>query len=496
MSIESNHKEVLVLGAGPAGLTAAFVLETSGIKTKVLEADPNYVGGISRTVDNNGFKFDIGGHRFFTKSMIVQELWNQMLPKDRWLKEVPRMSRIYYREKFFNYPLSASDALKKLGINEALKCMLSYLRFKVRPIRDPKSFEEWVTNQFGKRLYEIFFKSYTEKVWGMKCAEISADWASQRIKGLSLGEAAINSLPRFILKFRDKGNTIRTLSDKFDYPINGPGELWESVKKKLEEKNSQVLMGEKVTKLFRSNSKIVQIETTNSQGSEKLYFASDVISSLPIRGLVNALEPAPPEEILLAANSLNYRDFLTVVLIYKEPSIFHDNWIYIHEPNVKVGRIQNFKNWSNSMVPDPSLTSLGLEYFCFEGDQLWEMSDSELIALGAKELNSIGLTDLQPLQGFVVRCKKAYPIYDDSYKTHVNLIWEWVSLNLKNLQLVGRNGMHMYNNQDHSMLTAYLAAKNLLGESHNLWNVNSSAEYHEKSQASEVLDRLIPRKIS
>jgi protoporphyrinogen oxidase len=496
LSNEFNHKEVLVLGAGPAGLTAAFVLENSGIKTKVIEADPNYVGGISRTVDNNGFKFDIGGHRFFTKSTIVQELWNQMLSKDRWLREVPRMSRIYYREKFFNYPLSASDALKKLGIIEALKCMLSYLRFRVRPIRDPKSFEEWVTNQFGRRLYQIFFKSYTEKVWGMKCAEISADWASQRIKGLSLGEAALNSLPRFILRFRNNGNTIRTLSDKFDYPINGPGELWESVKKKLEDKNSPIIMGEKVTKLFYSDTKITHLETTNYQGHEQLYFGSEVISSLPIRELVNALEPAPPDEILLAANSLNYRDFLTVVLIYKQPSIFFDNWIYIHEPNVKVGRIQNFKNWSKSMVPDTSFTSLGLEYFCFEGDQLWEMSDSDLITLGAKELNSIGLTDLQPLQGYVVRCKKAYPIYDDKYKTHVNLISEWISLNVRNLQLVGRNGMHMYNNQDHSMLTAYLAAKNLLGESHNLWNVNSSAEYHEETQTFEVLDRLIPRKIS
>lgn len=495
MGTEASSKEVLILGAGPAGLTSAFVLQESGIKTKVLEADPDYVGGISRTVNASGFKFDIGGHRFFTKSIVVQELWTRMLRQDRWIKDVPRMSRIYYRKKFFNYPLSATDALQKLGIFEAILCMTSYFRFKVKPIKNPKSFQDWVTNQFGKRLFEIFFKSYTEKVWGMRCDEISADWASQRIKGLSLGEAALNSLPGFIRKFKNKTELIRTLTDKFDYPIHGPGELWESAKNKLEENNSSVIMGQRVTKLTYSNSQITSVETTNADGDLQIHFGTDVISSLPIRELLNALEPKPPEEILVAANSLHYRDFLTVVLIYDNPSIFLDNWIYIHEPSVKVGRIQNFKNWSPAMVPDDHLTSLGLEYFCFEGDQLWQMSDEDLIALGAQELNSIGLTGLQPLKGFVVRCKKAYPIYDDQYKTYVKKIWEWVSINITNLQFVGRNGMHMYNNQDHSMLTAYLAAQNVMGESHNLWNVNSSAEYHEETQSSLLSERLIPRRI-
>ena len=495
MGTEASSKEVLILGAGPAGLTSAFVLQESGIKTKVLEADPDYVGGISRTVNARGFKFDIGGHRFFTKSIVVQELWTRMLHQDRWIKDVPRMSRIYYREKFFNYPLSATDALQKLGIFEAILCMTSYFRFKVKPIKNPKSFQDWVTNQFGKRLFEIFFKSYTEKVWGMRCDEISADWASQRIKGLSLGEAALNSLPGFIRKFKNKTELIRTLTDKFDYPIHGPGELWESAKNKLEENNSSVLMGQRVTKLIYSNSQITSVESTNEDGDVQIHLGTHVISSLPIRELLNALEPKPPEEILVAANSLHYRDFLTVVLIYDNPSIFLDNWIYIHEPSVKVGRIQNFKNWSPAMVPDAHLTSLGLEYFCFEGDQLWQMSDEDLIALGAQELNSIGLTGLQPLKGFVVRCKKAYPIYDDQYKTYVKKIWEWVSSNITNLQFVGRNGMHMYNNQDHSMLTAYLAAQNVMGENHNLWNVNSSAEYHEEAQSSVVSERLIPRRI-
>jgi protoporphyrinogen oxidase len=495
MSDSLSSKEIVIFGAGPAGLTAAYVLNQSGLKTTILEADPKSVGGISKTVDRDGFKFDIGGHRFFTKSAIVQELWRSMLPQERWITDVNRLSRIYYRKKFFHYPLSARDALQKLGLLEAVKCVGSYLKFKFFPIKEPKSFQEWVTNQFGKRLFEIFFKSYTEKVWGMSCAEISADWASQRIKGLSLGEAVFNSLPKFLRRLKLSKATIRTLSDKFDYPRLGPGELWENVKSDLEFSGCNIYMGATVTKISHKNLVVTSVSSTDIFGEEKQVHGNEFISTLPIRELINSLHPEPPSEIIKAANSLGYRDFLTVVLIYNQESMFLDNWIYIHDPSVYMGRIQNFKNWSPSMVPDSSLTSLGLEYFCFEGDNLWDMSDAELIALGTSEVISVGLTSLKPLKGYVVRCKKAYPIYDDHYKAIVQSIWKWVSSNLTNLQLVGRNGMHMYNNQDHSMLTGYLAAKNILGESHDLWSVNSSAEYHEDSALLDTTERSVPRKI-
>jgi len=495
MSDSLSSKEIVIFGAGPAGLTAAYVLNQSGLKTIILEADPKSVGGISKTVDRDGFKFDIGGHRFFTKSAIVQELWRSMLPQERWLTDVNRLSRIYYRKKFFHYPLSARDALQKLGLLEAVKCVGSYLKFKFFPIKEPKSFQEWVTNQFGKRLFEIFFKSYTEKVWGMSCAEISADWASQRIKGLSLGEAVFNSLPKFLRRLKFSKATIRTLSDKFDYPRLGPGELWENVKSDLEFSGCNIYMGAVVTKISHKNLAVTSVSSTDIFGEEKQVHGNEFISTLPIRELINSLHPEPPSEIIKAANSLGYRDFLTVVLIYEQENMFLDNWIYIHDPSVYMGRIQNFKNWSPSMVPDSGLTSLGLEYFCFEGDNLWDMSDAELIALGTSEVISVGLTSLQPLRGYVVRCKRAYPIYDDHYKANVQSIWKWVSSNLTNLQLVGRNGMHMYNNQDHSMLTGYLAAKNILGESHDLWRVNSSAEYHEDSVLLDTTERSVPRRI-
>ena len=490
-----SSKEVVILGAGPAGLTAAYVLNQSGLKSTTLEADPNSVGGISKTVDRDGFKFDIGGHRFFTKSPIVQELWRNMLPRERWLTDVNRLSRIFYRKKFFHYPLSARDALQKLGLLEAIKCVGSYTKFKFFPIKDPKSFQDWVTNQFGKRLFEIFFKSYTEKVWGMSCSEISADWASQRIKGLSLGEAVFNSLPKFLRTLKFSKETIRTLSDKFDYPRLGPGELWENVQSDLELSGCKIVMGEAVTRISHSNLAVTSVISINHSDEVREVYGNEFISSLPIKELVNSLHPKPPSEIVEAANSLGYRDFLTVVLIYNQENMFLDNWIYIHDPSVYMGRIQNFKNWSPSMVPDSSLTSLGLEYFCFEGDSLWDMSDAELIALGTREVISVGLTNLQPLKGYVVRCKKAYPIYDDHYKANVQRVWKWVSLNLTNLQLVGRNGMHMYNNQDHSMLTGYLAAKNILGENHNLWSVNSSAEYHEDTVLLDTTERSVPRRI-
>jgi protoporphyrinogen oxidase len=362
------------------------------------------------------------------------------------------------------------------------------------PIKNVRSFEDWVTNNFGKQLYLAFFKTYTEKVWGISCKEISADWAAQRIKGLSLTEAIINALKSLVPQKKNSNKkVIKTLIDNFDYPIYGPGMLWESAKNKIDSLGGKILMDSKVTKVQLKDKTVKYCEINNEV---KQYFANDFISTLPIKELINIIKPTPPNLVIEAANQLKYRDFLTVVLILNEESVFPDNWIYIHEPNVRLGRIQNFKNWSLEMVPQSSQTSLGLEYFCNEGDDLWEKKDEELISFGLKEVVQIGITKTDSfLDGTVVRMPKAYPVYDENYKKNVLVIRNWLTSNVHNLQLVGRNGMHMYNNQDHSMLSAYYAARNLLGETWDPWLVNADAEYHEDENDLQA-GRLVPRKIS
>jgi protoporphyrinogen oxidase len=462
------------MGAGPAGLTAAYELSNSGIPSIVLESD-NVVGGIARTANYKGYFFDMGGHRFFTKVRAVEEMWKEVLGDDFITR--PRASRIYYRGKFFQYPLEPMNALFGLGVSEAIRCGFSYLRaqcFKSSPEED---FETWVSNRFGRRLFQIFFKTYTEKVWGIPCREIKAEWAAQRIKDLSLFTLVWNAIkPRRAGNSNDK--VIKTLIHEFQYPRKGPGMMWEKTRGIIERRGSKVLMETPVEKIqWRAGA----IEAVSSGG--RTFHADHFISSLPIRELIRSFDPAPPPHVQRAAGDFHYRDFLTIALIVRGKNLFPDNWIYVHDSKVKVGRIQNYNNWSPDMVPDPDTTCLGLEYFCSEGDPVWSMQDSALIDLGRRELDALGLVNAgSVIDGTVVRVRKAYPVYDDSYGRGLIAVREFLR-SVPNLQLVGRNGMHRYNNQDHSMLTAMLAARNIMGANYDLWKINVDADYHEAGAA-------------
>ena len=481
--LKHRDKKVIVIGAGSAGLTAAYELCKAGVEAIVLEKD-NIVGGLARTVNYKGYHFDIGGHRFFTKVKAVEDMWCEALGAD--LLQRKRLSRIYYNKKFFFYPLRASNALFGLGLWNSFLIFLSYFKAQLLPEKPEKTFEQWVSNRFGKRLYQIFFQTYTEKVWGIPCSEITAEWVAQRIKGLSLLTALKNALIK--QQSKDKGAVIKTLIDAFDYPKQGPGMMWETVASIVQQNGSEVRFGAEVEKILWTNDRVDAVEVKNN-GQREVVKGTHFISSMPVRELIQKFEPAVPEEVLKAAMKLNYRDFLTVVLIINKRDVFEDNWIYIHDADVKVGRIQNFKNWSPYMIPDPNKTCLGLEYFCFEGDGLWTMSDQELIELGKKELENLGLIQASDVEdGVVVRMPKAYPVYDSTYHESLKIIRQFLS-RIDNLQLVGRNGMHKYNNQDHSMLTAMLAAENLQGANHDLWKVNTEQEYHEEVIEDEEKER-------
>ena len=476
-----REKKAVIIGAGPAGLTAAYVLAKAGVPVVVLEGDPQYVGGISRTAQYKGFKFDIGGHRFFSKSQEIENLWDEILPNDMLVR--PRLSRICYNHKIFAYPLKPAEAFFKLGPIESMRCGLSYLWARLFPVKPPRNFQEWVTNQFGRRLFEIFFKTYTEKVWGMPCTEISADWAAQRIKGLSLSKAVLAALRP--ARKSPKGQVIKTLINSFRYPRLGPGMMWERCAEKIRALGGEVRLDQRVTNCRHDQSGWT-VTAQNARGEMSTVTGDHLVSSAPLRELAASLTPKLSERAANAAGSLKYRDFLTVVLILDERNAFSDNWIYVHDPGVRVGRIQNFKSWSPEMVPDPALACYGLEYFCFAGDSLWNMPDADLIALGKKELVQLGFARADDIRdGCVVRQPKAYPVYDEQYAEHVRTVREELEKRFPTLHLVGRNGMHKYNNQDHSMMTAILCAKNILAghRKFDLWEVNEDAVYHESGSA-------------
>lgn len=463
--------DVVVIGAGPAGLTAAYALAQRGCRPQVLEGS-SCVGGISRTEEYKGYRVDIGGHRFFTKVEVVTALWKEVLGED--FLRVPRLSRIFFQGKYYPYPLALGPTLKNLGAYQSLRILASYLKAQMRPSRTEETFEHWVTNRFGARLYHLFFKTYTEKVWGIPCNQIRADWAAQRIKGLSLISAVWNAL--------GGGGNVKSLIHEFDYPRLGPGQMWERFRDRIIDLGGSVATEAEVVHLHHAGGRITSVEHGNGERIP----VEAAISSMSLAALIHRLSPAPPQAVLDAARGLRYRDFLVVALIIEKADIFPDNWLYIHDPGVQVGRIQNFKNWSPDMVPEPGMTCLGMEYFCSQGDDLWNQEDAKLVALAREEIARLGLAEADSVRdGFVLRQPKAYPVYDEHYRAHLNTLKEYLR-SFDNLQTIGRNGLHRYNNQDHSMLTALLAVENLFGANHNLWEINTERSYHEDYELKVV----------
>ncbi len=461
------ERPVVVLGGGPAGLTAGYLLAKQGKPVIVLEST-DQVGGIARTEVRDGYRFDLGGHRFFTKVKEVDDLWHEIM-KEEFLKR-PRQSRIYWNKKFLEYPLDGMDVIRKLGPVELARCGFSYLWAAIKPKGREETFEQWVSNRFGKRLFNLFFKTYTEKVWGVSTSELRAEWAEQRIKGLSFFSAAKSAF------FGNRGNKIKSLISEFNYPRYGPGQMWEQMTDDIRAHGGEVRLNAPVTRLHIENGQVLEVIA----GGETLT-PSHVISSLPLRTTVGISDPEAPVDVRDAARGLRYRDFLTVALVIESEDLFPDNWIYIHEPGVQVGRIQNFRSWSPWMVPNDTDASIGMEYFCFEGDELWNMADEDLVKFATREIQQLGLAKAEKVKfGFAVRVHKAYPIYDAEYPDRMVEIRKWLD-GIDNLIQVGRNGLHRYNNSDHSMLTSMRAVDNiLLGTHHDIWAVNAESVYHEE----------------
>jgi protoporphyrinogen oxidase len=470
-----------VLGAGPAGLTAGYVLARNRRPVVVFESG-DQVGGLARTVVRDGYRFDLGGHRFFTKSGEVQRLWHEVLDDELLLRE--RLSRIYWRGRFIDYPLRLNDVMRKVGSVELARCAGSYAMALARRgrRRDARvTFEDWVCDRFGRRLFELFFRSYTEKVWGVSTSQLSADWAAQRIRTLSFSRVVRAALLK-------DGADVRSLIEQFHYPRFGPGQMWEAMAAETVAAGGQVRLSARVSRIELERGRVTAIHAAGER-----VVVDNVISSLALRDTAALADPPPPADVLGAAAGLRYRDFLTVALIVRGEDLFPDNWIYVHDPGVRVGRIQNFRAWSPEMVPDPDHTCVGLEYFCFEGDDLWNAPDDELVARATRELDAIGLAPADRVEtGHVVRVAKAYPIYDADYDARVATIRAWLA-SIANLQQIGRNGLHRYNNSDHSMLTALRAVENACaGTAHDLWAVNADAEYHEEATPRAQPYRIAP----
>jgi protoporphyrinogen oxidase len=465
-----------ILGAGPAGLTAAYVLGRRGLPGVVFEADGT-VGGIAKTIEFNGYRFDLGGHRFFTKLKAVQTLWQEMIGEEFVTR--PRLSRIYYNGKYFSYPIAAKDVVSRLGLLEATRCALSYLWAMRHRNADANTFEEWVTARFGRRLYDAFFRSYTEKLWGIPGTEIRSLWAAQRIKNFSLGQAILT-----ILKLRRQHVT--TLIEEFRYPRLGPGQMWEAFATHTAQQGIPVHLNQRSVAIKHADGRVRSV-VLRQNGDQFEHVVDSVISSIPLSELVLSLDPPAPPEVQDAARQLRYRDLVLVALMTTEAEPFPDNWIYLHDPGTRAGRVQNYGAWSAGMVK-PGTTCLGVEYFCFRGDEIWEMSDEQAVELATKELAAIGLIDASKvIDGVKVLVPKAYPTYDLQYEGAVSTIRGYLE-HFENLQTCGRNGLHRYNNQDHSMWTALLATLNVLdGAGHDVWSVNMEADYLEEGNVVEGL---------
>ena len=460
--MSSKKNKALIIGAGPAGLTAGIeLLKTGNFEATVLERD-NVIGGLARTTEYRGCRYDIGPHHFITSSEKIEKWWKDLMTGD--FLEHKRFTRIYYNNHFFNYPLEPLNVLEGLSLWECLRCMVSYIRYRLFPIKKVRSFQDWVTNKFGYHLFSIFFKTYTEKVWGIECSQISSDWAAQRISGFSLSKAIFFA---FFGRFYKK-NKPRTIRDDFYYPSKGAGTLWEKAATSLQSfEGGQVHLNQDVVSLEHDGKKIIAVHAQDKRSTSGVqtlvrYDADYFFSTMPLRTLIKSLDPLPAEAIINAANSLQYRGLITVNLIVNKTAICPDHWLYVHEKKVKMGRIGNMNNFSMGMVDHPNHTALSLEYFAFVGEAFWLKTEQELVEIAKLELEKIGLLKAdEVLDGMVMKTAEAYPLYDEHYKEHLSTVLNYLGT-FSNLELMGRNGLHRYNNMDIAMLSAISAVDNVL----------------------------------
>lgn len=445
----------LILGGGPAGLICAHELASHGWKPELIEKNES-VGGLCRTVESDGFLFDIGGHRFLSADSEVNALWKDVLGDD--LLTCERRSRIFYRNRFFAYPLRLAGAMWNLGLAEAMLCAGSYVFARLARRSPPRHFEDWMIRRFGRRLYRNFFQSYTEKVWGISCRDLSSDWADQRIQKLSLGKALLHAF------FRGNVKGAKTLSESFHYPRRGPGQFYDRLKDRAIHAGADIHLRTSFESMKVGERAVESVTVRDDQGWPVRYQPGHVFSSLPLTMLIQSITPAPPAPVLTAARSLEFRSFISVNLIFREEKIFDDQWIYIHSPGLKVGRIQNYGNWSPDMVPQKGFSSLGMEYFVGENDPIWRLREDKMVRYALNELMEIGLVgDLNFIRGFTVKVPYAYPVYGRGYVEAVATIKEYLS-RFSNLHLMGRAGLFRYNNSDHALLTGLAAARRVLGK--------------------------------